>query len=129
MKKKYIAIIGILIVLIFVIGYFSNYNNDKLILGGTYQSEDYPNDILQMTFSDGKFYEYKNNILIDSGEYKQSIDQVYLLKSETTDNFFVLQEDNNFYYYSKNISEKKVYHMLLIDRVPTFYPDSSSVID
>ena len=77
---------------------------------------------------EGKFYEYEDNILINSGEYKKNIDNVYLLKSEFKDDYFVLQNDNNFYFYSENVSEKTVYHMLLIDRVPTFYPIDSSYL-
>lgn len=131
MKRRYVGIIFfIVLVFIFVMGYLSDYGNKELILEGSYQSEGVGKSghFLQITFMEGKFYEYEDNILINSGEYKKNIDNVYLLKSEFKDDYFVLQNDNNFYFYSENVSEKTVYHMLLIDRVPTFYPIDSSYL-
>lgn len=70
------------LVFIFLIGYFSDYGNKELILEGSYQSEGVGKSghFLQITFMEGKFYEYEDNILINSGEYKKKYRQCLSFK-------------------------------------------------
>ena len=130
MKKKYfLSVLFFSVIALFIIIQLNLPKPPRDTIRGTFQSKmDQDNYFsVQLTFEsdDTSFVQYHEGKQVDSGTYKNTGNNIYLLKSDLQDTYIILQEDNLFYYYN-TVSSKPIINDMKLKLTAPAYIDQTN---
>lgn len=129
MSKKLLSIAFVFVLILCGCSSYKPDENVKRIIKGTYSAENKSaNETIQFSFFEsGKFEEYINSKLVDSGQYtkdknkEENENDGFILKSKKKDNEYFILEEGEFYYYLKDVDPIGIYKFERIGDVPVSY--------